>query len=267
MNKTIIIILILIVSNLTQAQVGGLSASKLAALCVETVPNKSIEFEPAIGFNFSGKAWNKSGSIVSVFPGNDSMIVDSYMGFRLTYGIFKNMEAGLAFPVSMGSVQLGVKYKLPFEYEQLKLGLLAGGNFLTGNRVITKKGNSINNTGSFVTGIIVSYQLTRKLGMDFNLQYQHLTRNVIENHNHDILLNTDIGYFINNDLQFVMGINYIRSDYNVDDFDFYKLTLNPGLTIESAKNFILVVNFPFDTFGKNSTKFMEISLALTIMLN
>ncbi len=267
MKKSIIVIITLLISNYTQAQVGGLSASKLSALCAETVPNKTIEFEPALGFNFSNKAWNKSARIISVFPENDSLLINSYMGFRLSYGLLKNMETGISFPVDMSSIQFGLKYKIPVEYEKLQFGLLAGVNFFTGNRVIKKKGNSINNTCNFVTGIIISYQVAEKLSIDFNAQYQHLTRNVIENHNHDILLNTDIAYFINNGLQLVMGLNYIQSDYNTDNYDFYRLTINPGLTIEQAENFILVLNFPYDTVGKNINKSIGIAMALTIMIN
>ncbi len=267
-NNTIITIIILFTGiELTHAQVGGLSASKLATLCVETVPNKSIEFEPAIGYTFMDKKWNNSGQIEPVFPYNDSSIIESYMGFRLTYGVFNNFEAGIAFPFDMSILQIGIKYKLPINYKNFQFGLFAGTNFLTGNKIILKKGNAINITGGFVSGVILSYQLNEKVSIDFNTQYQHLTQNIVKNHNHDILLNCDFGYFINKSVQFVFGTNYIKSDYSINDYDMYRFTLNPGLTIERAKDFILVLNFPFDIFGENTNKSNGASLALTIMIN
>ena len=43
--------------------------------------------------------------------------------------------------------------------------------------------------------------------------------------------------------------------------------LNPGIAIEKAENFILVVNAPFDVFGKNEYKTFGFGLALTIILD
>jgi hypothetical protein len=59
----------------------------------------------------------------------------------------------------------------------------------------------------------------------------------------------------------------MQSNYNTNDYNSYRLTINPGLTIEQAKNFILVLNFPYDTIGKNTNKSIGIAMALTIMIN
>ncbi len=47
----------------------------------------------------------------------------------------------------------------------------------------------------------------------------------------------------------------------------YRLTLNVGMTIERAKNFILVLNAPFDIAGKSTEKIYGAGFALTILIN
>lgn len=266
MKKPILIIALLFAHQLFYAQVGGLSASKLAALCVETVPVKSIEFEPAITYSITNKHWDNSSKLLFDFQNNDTLNSSAELGFRMTYGVLKNLEAGISFPVNMRTVQFGLKYKLPVKYKKIQLGIFAGANFFTGKGVKIKNKNSIKNTDTYVSGLILSYQVLKNLSMDFNFEYQHLTKSVVEKHDHDIILNTDIGYYIN-DIQLVLGLNYIQSNFTLADYSYYSLSLNPGVTIERAKNFILVLNFPYDIHGKNTCKSFGCALALTIMID
>jgi len=44
------------------------------------------------------------------------------------------------------------------------------------------------------------------------------------------------------------------------------LSLNAGITIERAENFIVVLNTPIDVLGKNIEKFIGFGFALTILI-
>ena len=62
-------------------------------------------------------------------------------------------------------------------------------------------------------------------------------------------------------------MNYFYKDLDDSNNSSQLFTLNPGIAIEKAENFILVINSPFDLFGKNEYKTVGFGLALTIILD
>ena len=267
-KKNIILLFsLLAVSYSTNAQIGGLSASKLATLCTETVPAKSIEFEPLFTINFTENAWDNAGNNFSIFPQNDSINISSSFGFRFTYGVVDNLETGISVPIDMSSIQYGIKYQIPLSNQDVRFGVMTGFNAPLGNKTISKKSNTINESASIVAGIINTYHISEKLCVDTDIQYQVFTRKTLDYHKCNIFVNSDIGYFVGKDVQLVLGFNYFYTDNNNHLLDEYKLTINPGLTIERAKNFILVLNFPYDLKGKNTQQSFGCGMALTILID
>lgn len=253
------------------AQVGGVSASKLATINTETVPLNTIEFEPSFGVSFYNKIWNASGHLEPAFDANDSLRVLSQFAYRFTYGAAKNLEIGLIIPGDVEAISVGGKYRLP-QQKKYSLALLAGLNAPLGNRsyrIFNKKHNMAEYDLALAAGLAATYQWTDRFSIDADAQYQrHLGRQSETTFNsHDFFIDTDFGVYVLNGLQLIVGWNYYRSYYENSRDDSYKLTLNTGVTIERAKHFIIVANIPFDILGKNTEKATGFGFALTISLD
>lgn len=245
---------------------GGLSASKLRTLNALPVEQGSMEFEPSFGFANAKNYFDENQKIQPLFSSSDSTQKFSGFAFRFTYGIMKNMEIGVSMPVDMSEMKLGGKYLLPFD-GKLRLSLLGGYNMILGNSVFTLRNTLHESTPSAILGFAITYDINEKLSIDFDAQYQKHTIKTIDGHNQGIYLNTDAGYYIFEGINFIFGVNYNCQNYTTSDKNSYVLSLNAGLAIERAKNFILVVNAPFDILGRNEYQTKGFGMALTILLD
>ena len=73
-----------------------------------------------------------------------------------------------------------------------------------------------------------------------------------------------MGYYVVDKIQLVSGLNFSLSD---GDTPQYQLVFNPGITVEKANNFILVMQLPYTALGKNTCQRFGFGMALTIMIN
>ena len=266
MKKVIITTAIIILSFNLYSQVGGLSASKLATICTAPVPENMIEFEPAFGFTYSNEYYNEDGIVESRFGADDSLEITSNLGFRFSYGLMENLEIGMLVPFDANSFSIGLKYKM-FEKDNFSLGLMTGYNSTDGNRIINRSILELEDSPAIAGGLIVTYDFSDKLSMDFDAQYQQHINTTDEMHKSDVFLNSDIGYFVTDGVQLVLGMNYFNSAYEDVDLNSNLLTMNVGITLEKADNFILVANAPIDIFGQNNYKSTGFGLALTIIID
>jgi len=259
--KTALIITLnyLLLLNTLTAQVSGISASKLSAINTETIPVNSFEFEPSFLVGFSSKYWNNNSSILDSFPKRDSLETISQLNFRFTYGLIDNLEVGFSIPGDASSLSVGTKFKI-FKKNKNSVALITGFNTPLGNKTyrISNKVNSINELdNSLAMGIVYSKEFTENLSLDLNLEYQtHL--NSSKNYS-DFFINTDLGYYINK-IQLILGL-YYASNSNVQNSN--KFTINIGTTIERNDDFILVLNFPIDVYGKNAKQIYGFGFAFT----
>lgn len=267
MKKLSLLLFIFCVSTLKlQAQVGGISASKLATICCQTVPLKSIEFEPAIGFNYSSQYWNNKRVLKTIYNTSDSVNINSELAFRFTYGLFKNFEIGLRTAFDLSLISWGIKYNFklsPFS----RIAFVFGSNIPAGNGTFVKGSNEIENITSLAGGIVYSTKLYPKLAFDFDMQMQKYIRTSSIQHKADYFINNDWGYWVTDELQLVAGVNYANSFFEDETKNIMLLTFNPGITIETASNFLIVLNVPFDILGKNADKTVGLGMALTIMID
>lgn len=248
------------------AQVGGLSASKLGTLCTTTVAQGNIEFEPFLGFSVSSNQFDDLGKVQNLFSTSDSTLMFSSMGFRFSYGLIKNLEIGISLPIDISEINFAAKYKLPFE-GKLTAGLLAGYSSIIGNQVYVRRNAAHEVMPSFIGGLILSYEMTDKLSIDFDAQYQQHTLVNTQGHTKGFYVNSDIGYYLLEKINFIVGLNYNYQAYENSDNNSHLLALNTGLAIERAKHFILVLNAPFDILGKNEYQTRGFGMALTILLD
>ncbi len=266
MKKVIITLSLVFAISIAYSQVGGLSASKLGTLCTETVPAQTIEFEPFFGLASSTYAFDFNGGKQNLFSTTDSTQFFSETGFRFSYGLFENLEVGISIPIDVSTVSIGAKYKLPIE-GKMTLGVLAGYNGIVGNEIYVKRNSVHESTSSVVGGLIMTYDFSEKFSLDFNTQYQKHLNKTIEGHDQGIHISTDLGYYLIENVNFITGFNYTFKNNDIFDQNSHLFTFNPGIAIEKAENFILVLNSPIDLFGKNEFKTIGFGLALTIILD
>ncbi len=266
MKKTLITFSLFFAINAIFAQVGGLSASKLGTFCTEAIPAQALEFEPFFEFATSTSAFDMNGTAQNLFVTSDESQIFSSTGFRFSYGLFKDFEIGVSIPVDISTINLGAKYKLPIE-GKATFGLLAGYNQILGNAVYIRKDAMHESTNELVGGIILTYEFSDKFSLDFNAQYHKHLNTTNLGHDQGMCIGTDIGYYLIKNINFIIGSRCVFIHYKEKIMNAHLFTLNPGIAIEKAENFILVMNAPFDVFGKNQYKTFGFGLALTIILD
>lgn len=250
MKKTIYIFFILIsFSNFSFSQIGGISASKLMTLCTNPVAPKTIEFEPSFTINSNLKVWDDNHQLCNY----SGQVTDNSFGFRFTYGIIDNLETGISIPVDVSSIQWGAKYRL-INKNVFSFALISGINMdFQSNSGNTKIG----------MGGVSSFQFSDNFSTDLDIQFMKNFSN--QGLINQIFIDLDNGLYIGQ-VQYIIGINYIQKQLNTEIIS-NNLYLNPGVTIEPANNFLMVLSFPFSVYGKNDIKTIGFSFALTITIN
>ena len=112
MRKVIILLVVVLATYTLNAQVMGVSASKLAAMNGETAARNQVEFEPGFGYFWANKHYNEDGKLENFNPDKDSTAVFQAMAFRITYGISDRFESGILIASDMSSFSFGMKYNL-----------------------------------------------------------------------------------------------------------------------------------------------------------
>jgi len=256
------IIVLISFSNSTFAQIGGLSGSKLGALCVDVVDHHKIEFEPAFYTSVSKQRWDNDDHLEDIYGSSDSVIHNTGMAFRFTYGLWDKMEIGASISTDLQLSSFGLRYII-FANEKNGLAAIAGANIPFGNKTIDNSIRLQENIASVGGGAVFSSQFTENLSLDLNAQYMFFLQNTYEQNKGSYFLNADLGYYIfDHQLQFITALAYQSTSF--ESFDSHVLTLNPGVTIETGKNYIIVLSAPFDITGKNSNKNAGFLMALTL---
>jgi len=256
------LLLFLFSSTFVYAQVGGLSGSKLGAVCVDVVDHHIIEFEPSFATTISKKVWDSDGRLNDLYKTKDSVMRTSDLSFRFTYGLWDKMEIGTKISTDLQLSSWGARFIL-FDKKKYGVALIAGATIPFGNKRVDNSRRLADNLISLGGGAVFSAQLTENLSFDMDAQYMAFVRETHNNHKGSYYINADLGYYLyQGQLQLVGSISYQNStfDYLSDN----KLTVNPGITIETGKSYIIVLSAPFDVAGRNTIKNAGFNFALTL---
>jgi hypothetical protein len=256
------IILVFLLSGKVFSQVGGLSASKLAALCVDVVDHHKVEFEPGFYHVVSKNAWDSDGHLEDLFNSTDSVRHSTGMYFRFTYGLLDKMEIGGSISTDLQKGTLGMRY-IVYSKKKLGFALIAGANIPFDNKDIDKSIRLADNLTSVGGGAVMTTQFSENFSLDINAQYQAFIGKTEENHKGSYYVNADLGYYLfKHQFQIVGGIGYQQSVF--EGFTDKVLTVYPGVTIETGSNYIIVISAPFDVYGEHSIKNSGVAFALTL---
>jgi len=260
-NFFLIIGIILIGKNIS-AQIGGISGSKISAVCVDVVDNKKVEFEPSVSYSTSKYFWDNSGILKNSYHSADSINYFTEMNFRVTYGLWDKLEFGGSISTELLESNLGLRYVI-MQNKKFGFTAITGANIPLGNKPIDNSIKTTQNTISAGFGFVMSVQFNDNLSLDFNAQDKSFLKETEEKHKGSYYLNADVGYYLfAHQLQLITGFGYQYSKF--ENFSNNLLTIYPGLTIETGKNYIIVLSCPFDIYGKNTDKSFGINFALTL---
>jgi len=227
-------------TSLATAQIGGIAGTKLAAFMAEPLPIANAEFEPT--FNYGR-------SLAGV--DSDSIVLSSNMSWRFSYGLTKDVELGFNSMGDFSSVCLSSKVKL-YSEDQFGLSAMTGIGLNLGNLTVAEDYQKVYGYGA---GLISTYDFNKSHSLDFNLQYY---RNV---GSFDSMIATlEYGtYSIIDRWLFVIGLNLQTT--GLDPI----LTLNTGVSIETAESYAVVLNPFFTLYGADiNTNPQSYGFALSI---
>lgn len=257
-------VLLIVFAINVNAQIAGISASKLNAVCVDVVDDKKLEFEPGFYHSTTNQFWDADSKLENQF-GSDSINHISTMFMRVTYGLFDKMELGIVAPVDMSAIDFGMRYIIS-QKENWGFAAIAGVNTPLGNAIVKKDKHTILNTAQVGLGGVVSYHPSENFSVDFNAGYgKYLDQNHI---NYLTSINAEAGYyFFSHQFQVVAGFGYKNFKHTEAINDQFLLTFYPGITIETGERYILVLTSPVDVYGKNIIKTFNLGFALTITID
>jgi len=265
MKKILFVSLLLISSFALFAQVGGVSNSKLASLNIDPIGHHVVEFEPTVFHAVAHKNWDNSGDLVDLYGSSDSAFKNTGIAFRFTYGLWDKFEIGGSISTDLAMTNLGAKYKF-WSNDKMGFAAVLGANIPLGNKTIDKTIRLSENLTSMGGGIIYTAFISEKFSIDAAAQYMFFAEKTEDNHKGSYYLNTDIGYFVfQQHLQLIVGFGYQSSSF--ENFNSNTLTMYPGITIETGKRYVLILQAPFDIAGKNALKNAGVAFSLTISID
>ncbi len=247
-----------------RAQVRGISASKIGAYNAQSVPGKTVEFEPEFSTGWSDMIRNGEGKRVRRFSDPDSIERFTSLDFRMTYGITNGFEAGIFLSGDFELLSIGLKKRI-FEGTATALSFIAGYNYAAGNGIITLSHRGIESHSSLPLGLSATFNLSPKASIDADIQAEPVIKlgdamNTIPHY----YLDVDAGYYPVPTLQLITGL---ALNWGTRDFAGprgYQLTLNPGVTVETGKKFIIVISAPVCIAGRTHYCFRRLELDLTL---
>lgn len=264
MKFILILLAFFSISIEVSAQIGGISASKLNSVCVDVVKYHVIEFEPSFYYSNSRKYWNNDNRLYNFFSTNDSISNSAGMQFRFTYGLLNKLEVGVTVPDDLSMSSWGLRY-IVSQNNKLGFALMSGVNIPLGNNIQDISIRTKENTSQLGLGAVLSYQQNPNFSIDLNAQFDSYLKKLKSTENNSFYLSADAGYFFfSHSFQIIGGVGYQRHYYNTDNQ--FLVTLYPGMSIETGKDFIIVLQAPFDIYGKNIEKTVGFSFALTLTI-
>ena len=265
MKNRILFITAFLISFSAFSQIGGLSNSKLASLNIESVAKHHIEFEPTVSHVTATKYWDDNAQLQSLYSTSDSVLKNTSMVFRFTYGLIENMEIGGSISTSLGLMNLGVKYKF-WNNEQMGIAAIAGANIPLGNKTVDKNIRFSDQLSHFGGGLIYSAYFNEKLSLDASAQYLFFAETTDDKNKGSYYLNTDVGYFVfKQTLQLCLGVGYASSRF--ENFDSNVVSIYPGVTVHTGEKFVMILQAPFDIAGKNNQKNAGFAFSLTMTID
>lgn len=277
--RSVILSTILLAAALISSEAratGGISGSKLAAPCADTVPARHMELEPYFAMAWEtgvfGAAWRSAAAT------GRSQALET--GYRFTLGLTDRMELGLITPIhfdkawggggakhtgtGLGDLALGTKWRF-FDDGRVKLAFHGGFSLPTGDHEPGPSELPTGSGGSLVeAGLIGTFEPLPDLTIDVNLQGAYGVK-VLDGSSRswEAALQLAAGYAFGS-LQLVLELNQYHG--GEDGYDRSLYSLHGGITYEVNDRLIIVTGPQWDFAGRNESAGIGYGLAFTILI-
>ncbi len=253
----------MLVSLLCNGQIAGISASKLCAFNTEPVPSGEIEFEPGYAFSRVSNMMPDDNYFMPRVGRGDSLEHESEFGFRFTYGLAHKLETGIYVPNDLSGLFMGVKYKW-LEWDNFSLGLFGGGKI--GDSAPAGDIPCYADGPVMGGGFSQTYAFSEKMSLDFSQQIEFPLGENKENYQKGLFISADGGYYLFPGLLFILGSHFEWKDFQQKE-NSVLFALNPGISVETAEQFLIVLGLPYSIYGKAENSFHGATFGLTILLD
>jgi hypothetical protein len=262
MKNILFAILPLLINLFGFSQTGGISNSKLYSINTDAIAHHTVEFEPTVYHIWSSKYWDNKSKLQNSFASSDSVLKNTGLSFRFTYGLWDVFEIGGSIATDLASTSLGLKYNF-WSAEKMGLAFMAGANIPLGNKTIDQSIRLSDQITSLGGGLIYTINFSDRFSLDANAQYYVFANETEDKNKGSFYLSTDVGYyFFDRGLQIITALNYASSRF--EDFSSNILTFYPGITVETGNDYVIIVQTPLDIAGKNALKNAGLIFTLTM---
>lgn len=247
----------------SNAQVSGISGSKLNACCTDVVDHKKLEFEPEVYFNHSNSYWNNKQDLLATYQSPDSLTTNNGMYVRMTYGIWNRFELGVNIDSDLTEFGLGAK-GIVFQNGKTDFALIGGLNSSLSLISINKNADLSGVDYSYGGGFVTSITSGEYFSVDLSAQYMLPFSKNVGSYLLAQYYNVDVGYYIHQkQFQPIVAIGYSTIQVN-NTIRSELLSLSHGFSLEK-ENYIFVACLNNDIWGKNSIKNSGGFFALTLL--
>ncbi len=262
MKNQILLLTAFLMSFSAFSQIGGISNSKLYSINTDAIGHHTVEFEPTVYHITSSKYWDNESNLQNTFASSDSVLRNTGLSFRFTYGLWDVLEIGGSIATDLASTSLGLKYNF-WSAEKMGFAFMAGANIPLGNKTVDQSIRLSDQITSVGGGLVYTVNFSERFSLDANAQYFFFAEETDDKNKGSFYLSTDLGYyFFDGGLQLIGAFSYGSSKF--ENLTSNTLTFYPGITVETGKNYVIIVQTPFDIAGKNSLKNAGLLFTLTM---
>ncbi len=236
-----------------QAQIGGIAGTKINSFNGLAISKGALEFEPTLTHSRSNGQWDDNGDYSK---NQDLTTLNTQLQWRFSYGIFENIGVGATIDNQLSYASIGARYSA-FDKEKWSLSLLTGANTSLGNSIFPSDIFKVQWAMGFGSTFIINGQSD----VDFSYLITTGNNNISIGHFPTI----EYGYRTKKNIVWIAGVGYQYT--NVFQSSQSKWTFYPGVSIESANNFVLVLSIPIDYLGRNMAKTRTVNMTITALLD
>jgi len=258
MNKLIIALVLIFTNQVLQAQLQGLSASKLSTLNVTCVAKHQAEFEPTFSSSYTKQ--NVAGL-------GETLTVSSSLNWRITLGLLDKLELGLNFPSDVSTGSLSLKAEV-YNKGALQLGVMGGITSPLDNRTYLPSRRTINDVTTYGLGIIGSIAIDSVTSIDLNVQLADYFGEVPFNPitgddatSQSFYFNANVGTYVTDKILLLAGGGY----QTFQDYWNANLFVEYGFALEWNPRYIFVVSGFNSVWTNNTLKSSGFNLSFTTL--
>lgn len=252
--SSILLLIGLITCDTLSGQINSLWGTKINAITAEPIALHTIEFEPTFGMTRSASVFDQDG----LRQNADSIDLQSMVCWRTTFGISRSLEAGIVAPSDFSSLNFAAKLYLA-DLNENKIALMAGVSLNLGTRKYRQNSEDPLAPDLWQLGYIHHIAIDNDNSIDINIQYQSGLKRTDAQLGSWILFAELGSYSLHERILFIAGFGY-----QTGPGDAHKFSAYPGVSIELADQFALVLNTQHDLFGRSIESQFGVNLAVTL---